>query len=131
MDDWTMKNFDINYCYQFMMMLQGRIPVRVRLFLIVNPPPWFGKVWAMMKPMLSKEFQKKVKMIPECQLDQYLRPGFEQYLPDEMVTGQAGTSEIVRDWMTYRNYLESNTEEPCTNDEGSDEGSDDSSVPDF
>lgn len=31
-----MQNFGVNYCYQFMMMLQGRIPVRVRLFLIVD-----------------------------------------------------------------------------------------------
>ena len=36
MNDWTMSNFSVNYCFQFMQMLQGRIPVRVRLFLIVN-----------------------------------------------------------------------------------------------
>jgi hypothetical protein len=35
-NSWKMTNFSVNYCYQFMMMLQGRIPVRVRLFLIVN-----------------------------------------------------------------------------------------------
>lgn len=37
---WKMKNFSVSYCYQFMMMLQGRIPVRVRLFLIVNRTLW-------------------------------------------------------------------------------------------
>lgn len=41
MNDWKMTNFSVMYCYQFMMMLQGRIPVRVRMFLIVNPPSWF------------------------------------------------------------------------------------------
>lgn len=36
MNDWKMANFSVDYCYQFMMMLQGRVPVRVRMFLIVN-----------------------------------------------------------------------------------------------
>jgi hypothetical protein len=44
MNDWKMSNFSVSYCYQFMMMLQGRIPVRVRLFLIVNPPGWFVSI---------------------------------------------------------------------------------------
>jgi hypothetical protein len=34
MNDWKMQNFSVDYCYQFMMMLQGRIPVRVRMFLV-------------------------------------------------------------------------------------------------
>lgn len=88
--------------------LQGKLtPVKVVLFLIVNPPPWFGNIWAIMKPMLSTEFQKKVKMIPECQLDQYLAPGYEQFLPDDMTTGQAKTEDLVHDWFTYRTFLES------------------------
>ena len=34
MNDWTMGNFDTNYCYQFMMGLQSVIvPVAVELFL--------------------------------------------------------------------------------------------------
>jgi CRAL/TRIO domain len=87
--------------------LQGKLtPVNVVLFLIVNPPPWFGTVWAIMKTMLSTEFQKKVKMIPECQLNEYLAPGFEQFLPDDMVTGKANTEDLVRDWFTYRTFLE-------------------------
>jgi hypothetical protein len=38
MDDWTTKNFDMNYCFQFMMALQGAIaPVQVKSFFIVRP----------------------------------------------------------------------------------------------
>jgi len=45
MDSWTMRNFSTDYCLKFMMALQGRVfPAKVNLFLIVNPPPWFGKV---------------------------------------------------------------------------------------
>ena len=41
MDDWTMKNYSTDYCFQFMQTLQGRkTPARVNLFLIVNPPAW-------------------------------------------------------------------------------------------
>ena len=45
MDSWTMKNFSTEYCLKFMMALQGHVfPAKVNLFLIVNPPSWFGKV---------------------------------------------------------------------------------------
>ena len=53
MNDWGFSNFSVSYCHQFMMTLQGRVPVRVRMFLIVNPPSWFGKIWTIMKPMLA------------------------------------------------------------------------------
>jgi CRAL/TRIO domain len=45
MDSWKMRNFSTDYCLRFMMALQGHVfPARVNLFLIVNPPSWFGKV---------------------------------------------------------------------------------------
>ena len=59
-----------------------------------------------MKTMLSAEFQKKVHMIPECQLADYLTPGYEQFLPDDMVTGEASTDGMVQDWITYRKFIE-------------------------
>lgn len=90
-----------------MQALQGATtPVRVTHFLIVNPPSWFGKVWKIMKTMLSAEFQKKVQMIPECSLSNFLAPGYENFLPDEMATGEAPTEELVRDWVTYRKFIE-------------------------
>jgi hypothetical protein len=57
MDDWTMKSFDVDYCLQFMMMLHGYvIPIKVQLFLIVNPPIWFDVFWKIMKTMLAQSF---------------------------------------------------------------------------
>ncbi|GAX22111.1 hypothetical protein FisN_6Hh359 [Fistulifera solaris] len=106
MNNWKMENFSINYCYQFMMMLQGRVPVRVRLFLIVNPPGWFDKIWNIMKPMLAADFRKKVHVIPEADLPQFLMPGFESYLPDDADTGKAPSDEIVADFIKYRKYAE-------------------------
>lgn len=90
-----------------MRMLQGKsIPVRLNLFLIVNPPRGFNKVWNVMKPMLTENFRQKVHMTPESQLFAFLKPGYEAYLPDDMTTGQVDTDLLVRDFLAYRLYLE-------------------------
>lgn len=107
MDGWTMKNFDVNYCYQFMMALQGlMVPVKIKLFLIVNPPSWFGAVWKIMKPMLALSFRKRVKICPEEKISKYLAEGFEYFLPDDMRSGKAKTDAMVVDYLGYRQYAE-------------------------
>jgi len=106
MDDWKMTNFSVDYCLQFMNMLQGKIPVRVRMFLIVNPPGWFGTIWKIMKPMLGKDFRRKVHVVPETELSNYLAKGFETFLPDELTDGGASTDGIVKDFVAYRKSVE-------------------------
>ena len=87
------------------MMLQGYvIPVRVQLFLIVNPPSWFDAIWKIMKSMLAPSFRKKVKMIPQRDLPKYLQDGYLAYLPDDMLGGQANTEDLVRDFVSYQFY---------------------------
>jgi len=110
MDSWTFDNFSVSYCMNFMMMLQGRIPVRVRLFLIVNPPSWFGKIWSIMKRMLTADFRKKVHMIPGDRLSEFLEEGFEEYLPDDLASGKASIDDMVTDFVAYRNFIESPSE---------------------
>eukprot|EP00797_Seminavis_robusta_P006934 Sro146_g067590.1 n/a (297) ;mRNA; f:64802-65692 len=107
MDKWKMKNFDVNYCYQFMMALQGfMVPVKTQLFLIVNPPSWFGGIWTIMRPMLAPSFRKRVKIVPESKIHKYLAPGFEQFLPDDMKSGRANTDAMVEDFIAYRVCVE-------------------------
>jgi hypothetical protein len=107
MDDWGWTNFEVKYCLQFMLTLQSfNVPVRVELFLIVNPPSWFGAIWKIMRPMLAPSFRKKVKVVLRDKLPKYLAPGFEEFLPDEMEGGQANTEDIVQDFITYRKYYE-------------------------
>jgi hypothetical protein len=107
MNDWKMINFSVDYCYQFMMMLQGKVPARVRLFLIVNPPGWFSTIWRIMKPMLAKDFRKKVHVIPESEVSKFLqKDGYEAFLPDEMEGGKATTDEMVKDFVAYRKSVE-------------------------
>jgi CRAL/TRIO domain len=108
MNDWTMSHYSTDYCWQFMQCLQGRMfPVRVQTFLIVNPPPWFGSVWKMMKPMLSASFAQRVHMIDEkTELPQFFQPGFEQHLPDDFETGLAKTKELVSNFVRYQSLVE-------------------------
>ncbi|CAJ1967831.1 unnamed protein product [Cylindrotheca closterium] len=105
MNDWTMKNFSQDYCLQFMQALQGKmVPTKVELFLIVNPPSWFGRIWKVMKPMLSKSFSKKTHMIKEERLGEFLMEGYEHFLPDEITGGWKHTAEIVEDYVDLKRY---------------------------
>jgi len=106
MNDWKRCNFSIEYASQFVKTLQGRIPVRVRVFLIVNPPAWFNALWKLIKPMLFSNFRQKVHLIKEDQLSSFLMPGYETYLPDDMGAGTVSTGELVADFFKYRQYVE-------------------------
>jgi hypothetical protein len=96
---------------------------------------WFGAIWRIMKPseyreilayftphkklqkplcsrqffflVLAPSFRKKVKMIPESKLSNYLKEGFEFFLPDDMATGEANTDNLVVDFISYRQSVES------------------------
>eukprot|EP00980_Cylindrotheca_fusiformis_P011557 scaffold2737_cov99-Cylindrotheca_fusiformis.AAC.3 len=105
MKGWTMQNFSMDYCRQFMHGLQGHIvPTRVELFLIVNPPSWFRNVWKLMKPMLSRSFSRKVHIVKQERLGDYLMKGYEQFIPDELAAAGKNTSEIVEDYVDLKGY---------------------------
>ena len=107
MKDWTMNCFSVDYCFAFMQVLQGHTaPANVDLFLIVNPPAWFDTVWKIMKPMLVPSFRKKVHMIPEDKLKDFLEPGCESYLPNEFECGTASVATLVEDFISFRKYVE-------------------------
>jgi hypothetical protein len=110
MTGWTMANFSGDYCMKFMQCLQGRsFPAKVDMFLIVNPPQWFDKVWGIMQTMLSSSFRQKVHMITEDEIGFYLEFGYEEYLPDEFHEGRASTEEMVEDYVMYQQLLEQET----------------------
>jgi CRAL/TRIO domain len=106
LEDWTMGNFSVSYCLEFMKMLQGRSPVRVRMFIIANPPSWFNVIWKIMKSMLASDFRKKVKMIPQSQIGEFLMEGYEAFLYDDMKGGQANTQEMINDFLIHRKEIE-------------------------
>lgn len=113
MEDWTMSNFSIEYCRKFMYYLQGRaFPATVELFLILNPPSWFDKVWVVMKTMMSPTFCRKVRMINNDQLFSYMDIDFEEYLPDEVRGGDVDTGNLARDFAVYHQALERELQNP-------------------
>lgn len=109
MSEWSKANFSVPYWHKFMMTLQGqRVPTRVELFLLVNPPSWFGSIWSVMKPMLSDSFRRKVHIVGLDDVQRFLAPGYERYVPDEFPFGQNNTEEIVRRFIEDRRLIESN-----------------------
>lgn len=107
MNNWIQKdNFTSKYFYQLFKILQGAIPVRIRLCLLINPPKWFTKIWNVMKHLLNNELKSKIILINENELSKYLKTGFESFLPDDMDTGTLSTNDIVNDYITYRKYIE-------------------------
>jgi len=107
MTDWKMCNFSVKYWHKLMMTLQGRrVPARVSMLLIVNPPSWFGSIWAIMRPMLGEPLRSNVIRIPFNEMDRYLANGYERFLPDEMHTGSMKTSQIVKDFIVERKRVE-------------------------
>jgi len=121
MAGWEMTNFSMSYCLQFMKCLQAEhFPVEVRCFLIIDPPTWFDKIWKIMKTMLTPSFQKRVHIIPNSQLDIYLRNGYRAYLPDDIIGGKNSTEEMIKDFIEYRKYVEYVAEYGEVVDEGKD-----------
>jgi CRAL/TRIO domain len=134
--DFTMANFSADYWYQFLCLLQSNnIPIRVRVLLFVNPPSFFTtSIWNITKTMLEPYFLSRVKILKrsdtKTQLDRYLAPGFEAFLPDDDIfmpmppigadssggkddsrdgagNGGVSTEQLVQDFVTYRKSVES------------------------
>lgn len=105
MKGWTMKNFSQESCEQFIQALQGKqVPTKVDLFLIVNAPASFDNVVKIMKPMFSRSFAKKVHMIKDSRLNEFLMDGYEQYLPDDFANGWRDTDELLEDLIDLKQY---------------------------
>ena len=54
--------------------------------------------------MFSRSFAKKVHMINESRLSEFLMDGYEQYLPDEFANGWKDTDEIMEDLVDLKQY---------------------------
>lgn len=106
MKGWTIENFSLDYWALLMQTLQGQmVPTKIELFLIVNPPSWFGNIWKIMKPMLTYAFSKNVHIInQEDRLSDYLKKGYEKYMPDEICQEGRITEELVEDYVDKKSY---------------------------
>lgn len=80
MQDWKMSNFGVKYAKAFFDTLQGRYPLRVRMFLIVDPPSWFESVWKLIRPMMSNDFVAKTHIIHREELEAFVMG--PEHVPD-------------------------------------------------
>eukprot|EP00542_Grammatophora_oceanica_P010177 CAMPEP_0194047186 /NCGR_PEP_ID=MMETSP0009_2-20130614/23607_1 /TAXON_ID=210454 /ORGANISM="Grammatophora oceanica, Strain CCMP 410" /LENGTH=874 /DNA_ID=CAMNT_0038692723 /DNA_START=6 /DNA_END=2630 /DNA_ORIENTATION=+ len=107
MTDMKMTNFSVPYCHKLLQTLQGRrCPTKVELFLIVNPPSWFGSIWSIMKPMLGDDFQQNVHIVTIHGMKNFLASGYEAHLPDDIASGRAATGSMVGNFIEERKQKE-------------------------
>lgn len=112
MQDVTKENFNKEHCASLMQALQGEmVPTRVQTFIIVSPPAWFHKVFKWMKSKGSKDFLRKVHLIKQDQLAQFLMEDYELYLPDDLSGGYAVGSEICEDYMDLKSAQEEQSQQ--------------------
>jgi len=81
MANWGWHNFSVHYASTFFDTLQNRFPARVGLFLIVDPPSWFGLIWRLIRPMMSSKFASKVNLPYSSDLGQWFD---EDNIPKEV-----------------------------------------------
>lgn len=106
MENWSYSNFSVSYCRQFFETMQGRFPTRIRCFLIINPPSWFGAIWRIIKSIVTKDFADKVHMPTFEQMLPFLHPENSiDDLPDEF-GGKLEMDQVVDDFIDYRRRVE-------------------------
>nr|KAJ3421376.1 hypothetical protein HK105_003719 [Polyrhizophydium stewartii] len=74
MQNWGWSNFSVSYASSFFATLQGRFPVRVRKFVLVNAPSMFPLVWKIIRPMMSSDFAAKWKLVTSEGLVEIIDP---------------------------------------------------------
>jgi CRAL/TRIO domain len=107
MSGFKMHNFSLAYFHKFVLALQGRkLPTRVNMWLLVNPPAWFGSIWQIMKPMMTEDFKKRVIRVNERDMGQFMQKGYANFLPDDMENGKANSEKIILDFIRERKKVE-------------------------
>jgi len=106
MEGLNKKIFTTECCYKLMQTLQGHmVPTRVKLLLMVNSP--YKKLW--MRPMMSRKFARKVHLIKQERLPEFLMDGFEFHLPTELDQGCKIAFEVVDDYIDMKIMNEQTT----------------------
>lgn len=85
------------------------IPIRINEILSVDAPKVYSKIMKMSKPLMTKSFAEKFKVIKSRDLGEYLMEDFEKYLPDDIyVGGWRSGEEIMEDFIDQSRFDEQN-----------------------
>lgn len=106
MEGYSMKNFHNETQMKVIRITEGQvIPTRIVDILIVNPPKLFKRLWKVVKPAFSTTFKKRIHIIKNEKLGNYLMDGYPEYLPDEFM-GWQSTEEMAIDYCDEKRYEE-------------------------
>ncbi|KAL3928808.1 MAG: hypothetical protein SGBAC_012485 [Bacillariaceae sp.] len=106
MKSFSTKLYDEELWLEILNVLQGNvIPTTISLFIVLNPPTWFGRIWRQMKTHMSASFLQKVRLVETEDLPEYFEQGYETYLPDDM-QGWRNTSEMLEDYIDRRIFID-------------------------
>ncbi|CAJ1967843.1 unnamed protein product [Cylindrotheca closterium] len=103
MDGYKMKNFHRDTQMRLTKITEGQvIPASIVQILIVNPPPFFERIWKIVRPAFSALFSRRIKLIPCDKLGNYLMEGYEEYLPDDFDIDGRNALELVENWLDVK-----------------------------
>mmetsp|Transcript_24922 Transcript_24922/g.61297 ORF Transcript_24922/g.61297 Transcript_24922/m.61297 type:complete len:307 (-) Transcript_24922:1722-2642(-) len=106
MDGYSMKNFHNDTQMKMTRITEGQvIPTRIVDILIVNPPKFFKRLWKVVKPAFSSTYKRRIHIIKNEKLGNYLVDDYQEYLPDEFM-GWRSTQEMAIDYCDKKRYEE-------------------------
>ena len=107
MKDFTTDQYDEQVWLELLDVLQGNvIPTRISLFLILNPPTWFGRIWRQLKTNMSPEFFSIVRLVETEDLPEYFPEGYQSYMPNDVVGCWRRKDEMVEDYIDRRLFID-------------------------
>lgn len=103
MDGYSMKNFHRDTQMKLTRITEGQIiPAHLVQILIVNPPTFFERLWKVVRPAFSALFSKRILIIKSSMIANFLMEGYEEYLPDEFISGKKNTSALVDEYVNSK-----------------------------
>mmetsp|Transcript_11140 Transcript_11140/g.29926 ORF Transcript_11140/g.29926 Transcript_11140/m.29926 type:complete len:281 (-) Transcript_11140:236-1078(-) len=107
MRNWGWSNFSVKYASQWLGLMQNRFPLRLRAWVMLDTPSWFGAVWRIIRPMMTARFASKWKFGPLAEADKYVSP-------ENRTTDLDGSFAFdMEDWIRHRASLENVTVPPA------------------
>lgn len=105
--DYSLRNYNKELMVLLTDVSEGKvIPTRISQILILNAPKVFGIVWRVATLFMSAVHRRRIRMIHESQLKEYLLEGYEEHLPSELVAGGKPISEMVTGYVDTKKFEE-------------------------
>lgn len=103
-----LKNHDTELGDAMVRIMTGSIiPLKVNTVLLVDAPKIFSQALKLSKTFMTQSLRKKLKIVKTKDLGDYLMPGYQEHLPNEMAIGWRDGAEVVEDFVDQKRFEES------------------------